>query len=451
MVIHNEKLKPLIKSEYTKKDIHNILSLLNAHGTFDFRALPNGLFPAVPASEETGYTGYSSVWVRDNMHVAYAHYVTGKEAVAVKTLHAMMEYFLKHTSRFENIVFGKSDFNNPMERPHVRFDGETLSEFNQKWAHAQNDALGYFLWLYCKAVSDGHIVLNAETEYMLHLFARYFKHIEYWQDEDSGHWEEVRKISASSMGTVVAGLKQLAQLHLDGRISKTNIAKTNISKTNIANTNKDIHAAPAFLEQLIHQGLEALYSILPYECRQEDALKHRRYDAALLFLIYPLNVLSPEMAEVIISDVTENLQGEYGIKRYVGDSYWAADYKKKLSENVRTADFSDSLAQRDALLQAGEEAQWCIFDSTLSTLYGVRYAAEHNPEFLKLQTHYLNRSLGQLTCANHPRGQLQCPESYYLEDGHYVTNDIVPLLWAGSNLRVAMEQMKKSLHVGAKK
>ena len=31
-------------------------------------------------------------------------------------------------------------------RPHVRFDGRTLSEIgDQRWAHAQNDALGYFL------------------------------------------------------------------------------------------------------------------------------------------------------------------------------------------------------------------------------------------------------------------------------------------------------------------
>jgi len=435
MVIHNEKLKPLIKPEYTNKDIHNILSLLNAHGTFEFRALSNGLFPAVPASEETGYTGYSSVWVRDNMHVAYAHYATGKEAVAVKTLHTMMEYFLKHRSRFENIVFGKSDFNNPMERPHVRFDGETLSELGQKWAHAQNDALGYFLWLYCTAVSDGHMVLKEETAHMLHLFAHYFKRIEYWQDEDSGHWEEVRKISASSIGTVVAGLKQLRQLHLDGKISTTN---------------KDIQTDLAFLEKLIHKGLEALYAILPYECRQTDALQHRRYDAALLFLIYPLNVLSLEMSEVVIADVTQHLKGEYGIKRYVGDSYWAADYKKKLNEHVRTADFSDSLAQRDAWFQAGEEAQWCIFDSILSALYGVRYAAEHNPEFLKLQTHYLNRALGQLTSESHPQGGLQCPESYYLEDGHYVSNDIVPLLWAASNLMLAMEQMKSAFALHSK-
>ena len=40
----------------------------------------------------------------------------------------------------------------------------------------------------------------------------YFQAIRYWQDEDSGHWEERRKIEASSIGAVVAGLRELRLL-----------------------------------------------------------------------------------------------------------------------------------------------------------------------------------------------------------------------------------------------
>jgi hypothetical protein len=37
------------------------------------------------------------------------------------------------------------------------------------------------------------------------------------------------------------------------------------------------------------------------------------------------------MAEQLVQDVIGNLQGDYGIKRYLRDSFWAADYRTKLS------------------------------------------------------------------------------------------------------------------------
>ena len=98
-----------------------------------------------------------------------------------------------------------------MNRPHIRFDGKTLEEIDEKWAHAQNDALGYFLWLYCILVNHKIAVPKKDDQEMLSLFVLYFEKICYWKDEDSGHWEEVRKISASSIGVVVAALKQLKE------------------------------------------------------------------------------------------------------------------------------------------------------------------------------------------------------------------------------------------------
>ncbi len=39
---------------------------------------------------------------------------------------------------------------------------------------------------------------------MLTLFPLCFEAIAYWQDEDSDHWEEDRKITASSIRVVIA-------------------------------------------------------------------------------------------------------------------------------------------------------------------------------------------------------------------------------------------------------
>ena len=49
-------------------------------------------------------------------------------------------------------------------RPHVRFDGRTLSEIgDQRWAHAQNDALGYFLWLSSTLAASGALTPDANA------------------------------------------------------------------------------------------------------------------------------------------------------------------------------------------------------------------------------------------------------------------------------------------------
>ena len=40
-----------------------------------------------------------------------------------------------------------------------------------------------------------------------------------------------------------------------------------------------------------------------------------------------------------------------------------------------------------------------------------------------------------------------CPELYYLEEGQYVPNDTVPLLWTQANLWMAFKFMKDSLRM----
>ncbi len=314
-----------------------------------------------------------------------------------------------------------------MNRPHIRFNGNDLSEINQKWSHAQNDALGYFLWLFCKLANDKKISITPEQNQLLALFALYFEKIEYWQDEDNGHWEEAKKIEASSIGVVVAALTELRNL---------------VQQETPVQYNDNIITL-YFLDELIENGQFNLRNILPAECRQP--VKYRPYDAALLFLIYPLDVIQDKTLEnQILENVIKHLQGDYGIRRYSGDSYWSADYKEKLKPEFRTIDVSDDMSSRDSLLKAGQEAQWCIFDPIISVIYGKKYQQTKNPEYLQLQTDYFNRSLKQLTPEDSPFGGFKCPELYYLEKGHYVPNDTTPLLWTQANLWIAFKFMEQS-------
>jgi phosphorylase kinase alpha/beta subunit len=205
----------------------------------------------------------------------------------------------------------------------------------------------------------------------------------------------------------------------------------------------------ARIELLIQRGRDALAEHLRddelHECRQEDPAKLRKADAALLFLVYPLEVIDGATADRVMRLVIDELGGEVGIRRYRGDSYWCADYKEKLAVESRSADVSDDLTSRNALLREGEEAQWCLFDPILSAAFGRRFQQTRDEQALELQTLYLNRSLAHLTADDSRFGDLRCPESYYLEKDRYVPVDQTPLLWTQANLLVALRMMAESL------
>lgn len=410
-----------------------ILAFLEQQGTFRFPTLGTGLFSA--AAGEGGdfeLTGYRSVWVRDNIHIAHAHLKWGDRAKAEAALKSLMAYFKKYRFRFTDAIEGRSDPRDPMRRPHIRFDGTRLAEVDEKWSHAQNDALGAFLWLYseyCRERSPG--TPTADEWEMLVEIVYFLKAIEYWKDEDSGHWEEVRKVAASSIGVVVAGLKSL-RVHLfkDHRFGGPTTDFGYLQSGRPLSLND--------LNDLMDQGEQALSQTLPSECTQTNPAQLRHYDAALLFLIYPYRVVGREMSDRIVSNVTTHLMGDHGIRRYNGDSYWCEDYRDKLAADQRTVDFSDNLADRDRLLEPGMEAQWCLFDPIVSIHYGLRFRESSDAEDRRRQVHHLQRSLNQLTRPGSPFGAYRCPESYFCEKGRYVPNDICPLLWTQANLKLAL-------------
>lgn len=407
-------------------EIRRLRDFLTAQGTFHFATLPTGLFSAAAGdSADFAVTGYRNVWVRDAVHVAHAHWVVGQRTTALRAAEALMNYFIRHRRRFRDIIEGRADPADPMQRPHIRFDGERLAELPEKWAHAQNDALGYFLWFYSLLIEQGALRPAPPVWELLGDIPAYFRTVRYWEDEDSGHWEETRKISASSIGVAAAGLVQLRRL-MDHAACEHSLARHGGGLTFDA------------VDELIDRGRMALRAILPAECVQPDPRKNRRYDAALLFLIYPLAVVDDATADQILADVRTHLQGPLGIRRYLGDSYWCADYKRLLAADQRTVDFSDNLASRDRLLQPGSEAQWCVFDPIISVIYGRRYLQSRAAEDRERQLAALRRSLQQLTPPGSPFGAYRCPESYYRENGVWGPNDITPLLWTQANLWLAL-------------
>jgi GH15 family glucan-1,4-alpha-glucosidase len=418
-------IEHLLRDSYTEPSLKPLTEWLARHRTYELTPRGNGLFAATGSLEEGSLTGYQNAWIRDNVMIANSFRLRGILDVAKGTAQGLTNYFAKHSERFRKIIANPSLKENVQERPHVRFDAATLGELHENWAHAQNDALGYALWLrFAMANSERSAYPMAPADWDAYaLFPLYFQAIEFWHDRDSGSWEETRKVNSSSIGAVVAGLEEMQK-----SIARLCQARERLPE---AITGGVVEA----IDQSIKRGRESLAKSLPFESPPE-----RMMDGAVLFSIYPVDAVKErQMQDSILHLLEARLQGPMGIRRYLGDSYFCQDYDKWFPPEEQAADFSNSIAYRDALLQPGCEAQWTLFDPVISVIYGDRYRVSKKLEDLEQQTFYFNRSLRQLT----PEGQ--CPELYYLRRGEFVPNGHTPLAWTQANQALALHYMERSL------
>jgi Glycosyl hydrolases family 15 len=421
-------LQYLIAKEYSPESLAKIRETLEAHSTHAILPVEHGLFAATAVSPANRVSGYHNVWVRDNVLVANSFRLRGEFAPAVACMQGLSQFFARQRPRFLDIIQDGSHRlkDDVQRRPHIRFAAQALGELPERWPHAQNDALGLALWFRFVLANSGALPLTVADWEIYELFPRYFEAIEYWQDRDSGAWEEGRAVRNSSVGAVVAGLEEMREY---------------LRSPNGQKKGDDVSAVPntlAKLDHLIANGRARLDATLPFEAPPE-----RLADSALLSLIHPLGVvrdIAPQ--DAILSLVQARLKGEIGIKRYAGDSYFCQDYDQWFAPGQMSSDFSERMAYRNALLQPGCEAQWCIFDPQLSIIYGERFLANpSDAESFRKQVYYFNCSLRQLT----PEGA--CPELYFLKNGEYVPNDHTPLLWTQANQALALHLMERSVKV----
>lgn len=460
-------LAAVLRGRYEPDDVARVRRQLEALGLLSLPSLANGLYAANPSpSDHTAYTGYGRTWVRDCVHVANAAWEAGDLPAVSATCASLLRWYAGQAPRFEAAIAGAIDLDDPMQRPQIRFDGATLAELDEPWPHIQNDAHGYALWLLARAALAGLLAVDAEAVAVLARFPRYFQAIAYWSDRDSGHWEEQRRLSCSSVGAVVAGLTALrglararARRDADGERgggppSRRGPEGPTPGREPVAPDHEPGLTGGVDLDALIARGRALLAATLPWETRDPRfPERDRRADAALLFLVHPLRVVTPEQADAILAVVREELVRTLGVRRYVGDSYWCADYARLFDESTRTSGFFENVDARDAHLKPGTEAQWCLFDPLLATIFGFRWLARRDERDLSLQTAYFNRALAQVTGPGCRFGPGLCPESYYLADSRrpdeWVVNDATPLLWTQALLGVALSAMERSAGVGA--
>ncbi|HUL34076.1 MAG TPA: glycoside hydrolase family 15 protein [Candidatus Eisenbacteria bacterium] len=406
---------PALTARELRKQLSELREKLLQAKTLETKPNAHGIYAASASQTTDSMTGYQNAWLRDNAYVAYSVWKCGDGESALRTALGLGKFLETQAERMERIVRKPARKETVQERPHIRFNPETLGANKESWSHAQNDALGLTAWLRFRLANDeGHRLRNEEKE-LYGVLADYFRAIQYWKDRDSGAWEEGRKVNSSSVGAVMAGLEEMRKYLRGGERISGVTAKG--------------------LEELLAKGERTLEEQLPLEAPPE-----READSATLFLLYPLEqVKRADWRHQIVSLVRARLAGEHGIRRYVGDSYFCQDYDQWFPPEVRSTNSSERMEVRDAFLQPGCEAQWCLFDPLLSVIYGERYLAEPTrTEFLEVQLLHMNRAIRQID------GQGRCPELYYKKDGAYVPNEHTPLAWTQANLALALQQVEAS-------
>lgn len=433
-----------IEPPLRKEELKELNALLHSKGTLNTSKAkcigkdrkPTGPFSASAANAKGDHTGSSMFgsWLRDNCIIAWGLFYTDPEGAgaedSVACISSIAKFLLTYQShKMELVINGLKDVKGPektwMDRPHIRFIGETGLEDPKWYNHKQNDALGYFMWARTQLAWHKKLPFNGEHLKLMGQLFDYLRAIESWVDLDGGHWEEHSAVHASSIGPPLAAVKLFKKVAArDGFLPPCKSDTLDVLEKNLQ---------------------AALLKILPGEITFPPELA-RDADAATVFLAYPLEVVDDQLG-LQIMDRLKKVMGHIGMCRYRKDSYWCKDYKDKVGEDPTKHFTDEELKERDRLLQDGEEAQWCLFDPMVSCFYGRMYQKTQDEKYLKLQQLFLARSLAAITGDDCPFGPWHCAEAYYLEKDRWVPNDDTPLVWTQIDLKMALFEMERSLNV----
>lgn len=439
--------------------LSKIIEALESRQTLSIRRFSSGGHAAVTPldqrSLESAVDGMLIMhWDRDNIMQALAEYqLTYDDDQMRSRLHvaknawllglvASLKHHHNYYKRFVDVIEGKAGAGDYGKRPHIRYNPISLQEVGDQWGHAQNDALGYVLFMTFYAANQGRLHVAEKFQagtsvpakfqfgqveaYKFGLFVPLFwEKIEVWKDFDFGAWEDKKAEHASSIMCALAALRE----------EKKYVDNYGSLHANI--DGKDYTVTSKLLESLIKKCEEQLAKILPNEyinSDKGDKLPNppavRESDSALingLFLgaISGEPVVGDKMTEKVIEKTVEQLGRPIGFARYQQDIW-------------------DGRIDRHDL-EIKEEAQWSHVAPMISCIYGELYRRTKNSEYLHQQETFFKRSLTTIN------KRWRIPEAYIIDSKSrkWVPDANEPLAWAQSVEIMAILSMKKSYALAA--
>lgn len=319
---------------------------------------------------------YSKVWLRDSMFIGLA-FIDKTCNTFERAIQAHLDYFREYEWKLDIHINQK-----PVmwyEFMHIRYSAKDMKEIDVEWSHAQNDAIGLFLWSIGEGIKRGKRVLRDDKDKeIVQKIVLYLETLEYHKFLCSSMWEENREIRVSSVAAVVAGLENIS----------------------------DIVYVSA---EMIQKGYQTIFQLFPNESST------RNIDSALLSLIYPYCLLPKPMSQQILHNVEKELLRERGCIRYRFDSYFST-LEKEHGRNLPEEMYDQT------------EAEWTIFLPWLSLCFNTIGDYKKAEEYLEWTEKVML-----------PDGSL--PELYYAKSDEYNPN--TPLLWGNSLYIQAKEALNK--------
>ena len=239
----------------------------------------SGLFKASPNQN----TGYNRIWIRDNLYISLAFEATNDKKTVEQIYHTLLYLFIKFECKIDDVIKEKPIEDYKYIHPLYT---ENLEEIKTGWGWKQNDSIGGFLYFIGKYQKENYKIIQTNKHIkIIKKLILYLNSIKYWEDKDNGMWEENKEIHSSSVGACVAGLKEISHF-------------SNVPK------------------QLIEKGQNTLDKLLPKESTTKDT------DLSLLSLIYPYNIVTPQISLKILNNIEISLLRKKGIMRYQNDKYY---------------------------------------------------------------------------------------------------------------------------------
>src|SRR5690606_26378920 len=157
----------------------------------DRMRLSNGAYTASLSND------YSYVWIRDIVYTVLPFINEPSERYA-KAYHALLDMFRTYEWKID--IHRKQKPIYLFEYIHSRYSTE-LKELPVEWGHAQNDAIGAFLWGIGEGYRLGQKVIRDKKDIeIVQKHVNYLECLQYWQAKYNGMWEENMEVHASSIG-----------------------------------------------------------------------------------------------------------------------------------------------------------------------------------------------------------------------------------------------------------
>lgn len=479
IAFNKEISEKFITPKLTKEKLEELGEHLRSKGTLNINVMPNGYVSA--ATRDTvgdDETNYDAVWVRDSAWIYEGLRAQGRHDEAKRVILGLWDYYATEAqrNRIKEIIKDPSLAEDPMKCPHIRFDAssptlddvfveENGKKVRQGWNHKQNDAHGLFLLGLSDACARYDFTPEDITEDRAEAFSllfEFFKVTGYETFKESGAWEEVDAVRASSVGLV-------ANAHYRWH---ENFKHSSEFFSVLLNK---INALPKSSRSCIDELLDGYQRGLAVTKAHLDAggespfypeghTLRRTADSALLHLLTPyrLEGLEEKDVEKILSLVT-SLERPAGILRYENDSYQSMGYVWLKDGQLLHGTSEENFESRGKLFDQfgkGTEPHW-FFDSMLACVYLdlAKKDPKNTDRYTALAIRAVKRQLGQITGTHTDLKPITAegeivrdnllPESInvVLKDGHqnFLTSMIVPLNWPVSSLSLALEKLGEQL------